>query len=122
MANRLLIVVFVVVLAGGAIYAAPPQQNPSKDSAINRFMQDYANRHPGAGAPATSVNNAAPVVPNRVAPRTVQKQPLCSIPLQSMPIDRQKGFAIQHFQPKNIDAGSVIKPSAPSCDKTPNPR
>jgi hypothetical protein len=121
MTNRL-VVVLSVVLAGGAVYAAPPQQNPSKDSAIARFMQDYANRHPAAGAPATTVNNAAPVVPNRIAPRTVQKQPLCSIPLQSMPIDRQKGFAIQQFKPKNMDARSVIEPSAPTCNKTPNQR
>jgi hypothetical protein len=124
MTNRVvpivLSVVFILVTAA-ALCASPPQQPANNNpSAVARFMQDYAYRHPAAGAPAPAPKNAVPaVVPNRLAPRIVQAHPLCSIPLQSIPVDPKKTFPMQQTQPPDIDAGSVRKPSAPTCDSTP---
>jgi hypothetical protein len=52
-------------------------------------------------------------------PRSVQapgKSKVCSIPLLQVPIPSDRNFTIRQVPPQQMDAGMVVKPTAPACD------
>lgn len=115
--------ILVMFFTVSAASAAPPQvQDVARPTVVEKFLGQYAKKHPFAAGvagqsapPSQSVNGSVPGMPN-VRARTGPQSRVCSIPLLQKQVDHSKTYAIQQITPPVIDEAMVIKPAAPACD------